>query len=76
MEIFRQHGMSDAIYAQGSAIRNMSQVMWQTSLGGDGKHDRKIIGILPSYGGAEGTLLYETYKLRDQPPVKIGSDQV
>jgi 2,4-dichlorophenol 6-monooxygenase len=65
MEIFRQHGISDAIYAEGSPARNMSQVVWQTSLGGDGKHDRKIIGSIPSYGGYEGTAQHDTYKLGD-----------
>jgi 2,4-dichlorophenol 6-monooxygenase len=62
MEIFRQHGIADAIYKEGSPLRNMCQVLWQTSLGGSGPHDRRIIASLPSYGGLPGSPMYETYQ--------------
>jgi 2,4-dichlorophenol 6-monooxygenase len=53
MEIFRQHGISEAIKAVGCPPRNMSQVLWQTSLGGTGPFDRRILGSVPCYGGGK-----------------------
>jgi 2,4-dichlorophenol 6-monooxygenase len=35
MEIFRQHDVSEAVYAVGAPTENMQQVRWCTSLGGD-----------------------------------------
>lgn len=62
MEIFRQHGMAEAIKALGSPIRNMSRVDWRTSLGGDRAFDGRVIGSVPSFGGQIGTPEYETYR--------------
>ena len=55
MEIFRQHRIADSIRAQGTPPRQMSQVVWQTSLAGDGPLDRKVLGTIKTWGCQEGT---------------------
>jgi 2,4-dichlorophenol 6-monooxygenase len=40
MEIFRQHGVADSIYAVAITQRYISHVCWWTSLAGDGEHDQ------------------------------------
>jgi len=35
MEVFRQHGLADDVYAVGTPMENMCQVRWRTTLGGD-----------------------------------------
>lgn len=62
MEIYRQHGMSEAIYEQASPQKNICQMLWQSSLGGDGPFDRKLIARLPSFGGYEGTEMHAKYR--------------
>ncbi|KAI9836769.1 MAG: hypothetical protein M1819_000934 [Sarea resinae] len=61
MEIFRQHGIDD-IKAQGCPARNMSQIIWQTSLGGQGPYDRRVIGQLDAFGGAEHSAHAQIYR--------------
>lgn len=39
----------------------MSQVVWQTSLAGDGPLDRKVLGAVKTWGCQEGTEQYNTY---------------
>jgi 2,4-dichlorophenol 6-monooxygenase len=51
MEIFRQHGLANAVYAQGTPAKLMERVLFMTSLGGDQPLDRKMIGSLDGYGG-------------------------
>ena len=51
MEIFRQHGIADEIYAVGAPIEKMGRVRWQTSLGGDGPIDRRTIAVMDAFGG-------------------------
>jgi 2,4-dichlorophenol 6-monooxygenase len=51
MEIFRQHGMDEDITGPGCPPQNMEEVIWQTTLGGDGPYDRKILGSVPCFGG-------------------------
>jgi 2,4-dichlorophenol 6-monooxygenase len=51
MEIFRQHGFADAIYAAGSPMSKISCVRWCTSLGGDGPLDRRVIHRMDAFGG-------------------------
>ena len=36
MEIFRQHGLADAVYAEGAPTRFMEKISFRTSLGGAG----------------------------------------
>ncbi len=52
MEILRQHGVADDIYAMGTPPENMSRAMWLTTLGGDGPHDRKVIHEMDGIGGS------------------------
>ncbi|CZR68761.1 uncharacterized protein PAC_18660 [Phialocephala subalpina] len=66
MEIFRQHGIADPIVEQGTPPRQMSQVVWQTSLGGDGPLDRKVLAAIDTWGCKAGTERNTTY-LRDAP---------
>ena len=42
MEVFRQHGAADALYAKGPRQEEMAKIYWMTSLGGDGPLDRVI----------------------------------
>jgi len=50
-EIWRQHGIVEAIKQEGCPVENMSQIDWRTSLGGNEIWDRRIIASLPSFGG-------------------------
>lgn len=61
MEIFRQYGIAESILEKGTPPHQMSKVLWQTSLGGDGPLDRKVIGDIDSWGCKEGTSTYEAY---------------
>jgi 2,4-dichlorophenol 6-monooxygenase len=51
MEIFREHGIADLVYARGSRAENMSAVAWYTSLAGNGPLDRKRIYKMDAFGG-------------------------
>ena len=51
MEIFRQHGLADAVYRQGTPAALMERISFRTSLGGAGPLDRRLIGDLDGYGG-------------------------
>jgi 2,4-dichlorophenol 6-monooxygenase len=51
MEIYRQHGVADAIYEVGCPIEKFGQIRWMTSLGGDGPLDRKEIHRMDAFGG-------------------------
>jgi 2,4-dichlorophenol 6-monooxygenase len=72
MEVFRQHGVADAIFEVGCPIEMFGQVRWLTSLGGDGPLDRKIIHQMDAFGGAS---LRETYE-RDSPVMASNYPQV
>lgn len=63
LEIFRQHGYADEVVALGTPPRYMSQVIWQTSLGGDGPLDRKVLGRIETWGCNVGTERSTTYQL-------------
>lgn len=62
MEILRLHDMVDEILQKTCPPRHMSQVAWQTSLGGDGPTDRKVIHKMECFGGHHGTEFAESYK--------------
>lgn len=51
MEIFRQQGLADAIYARSLPLEYMSTTRWCTSLGGDGPYDRKVLYEMDIFGG-------------------------
>jgi 2,4-dichlorophenol 6-monooxygenase len=61
MEIFRQYGIADPVYAAGASLANFGKVRWTTSLGGDGPLDAKTLYTMDGFGG--GTL-FEPY-MRD-----------
>lgn len=63
MEIFRQHGVADAIYAVGTPMHQMSKVRWRTSLGGDGPLDGKTFYEIDAFGGGKVAPIYA----RDSP---------
>ncbi|EHI10434.1 FAD-dependent oxidoreductase [Mycolicibacterium thermoresistibile] len=51
MEVFRQYGLADSIYAVGTPPKNMGRTRWVTSLGGDGELDARTLFTLESFGG-------------------------
>ena len=51
MEVYRQHGIADAIYEVGCPIEKFGQIRWMTSLGGDGPLDRREIHRMDAFGG-------------------------
>lgn len=59
MELFREIGLADVIYALSAPLENMQRVGWYTSLGGDGPLDRKTIAIMDAFGGASLREQYE-----------------
>ena len=59
MEIFRQHGVAEAIYEVGAPIEKFGKVRWLTSLGGDGELDRKTIFEMDAFGGGALRERYE-----------------
>lgn len=72
MEVFRQHGVADAIFKVGCPIEKFGKVRWLTSLGGDGPLDRKIIHTMDAFGGGS---LRETYEA-DSPVLACNYPQV
>lgn len=62
MEIFRQYEIAESILEKGTPPQNMCKVLWQTSLGGDGPLDRKVIGSIDSWGCKAGTPTYQAYE--------------
>jgi 2,4-dichlorophenol 6-monooxygenase len=51
MEVFRQHGLAEAIYEKGAPRENMQKIIWQTSLGGNGPSDGVVIKAVDAMGG-------------------------
>lgn len=51
MEIFKEIGVSDAVYQRSAPAENMATVGWYTSLGGDGPLDGKTIHVMDAFGG-------------------------
>lgn len=51
MEIFREHGIADTIYARGTPMEHMGCVVWMTSLWGDGPLDRRLLYKMDAFGG-------------------------
>lgn len=62
METFRLHTMIDDVLAASCPTRNMSQIAWATSLGGDGNLDRKIIHQYTCFGGDDKSECARTYQ--------------
>ncbi|KAJ6024478.1 FAD binding domain-containing protein [Penicillium herquei] len=62
METLRNHDMVEEILQKTCPPRHMSQVAWQTSLGGSGPFDRQVISKFECFGGHDGTEFAESYK--------------
>ena len=60
MEILREEGIAEQIYAVGTPAENMASVGWYTSLGGDGELDRKTIHVMDAFGGGSLREAYES----------------
>ncbi|MGW0121057.1 FAD-dependent monooxygenase [Streptomyces sp. NPDC003327] len=58
MEIFRQHGVADDVFAEAAPLELFGKVRWMTTLAGDGPMDRRLIHEMDAFGGGE---LTETY---------------
>lgn len=69
MEIFRQHGVYDAVVEHASTTGQFGRVRWQTTLTGDGPLDARVIHEMDAFGGGELTARYAA----DGPvlPVKL-----
>ncbi len=63
MEVLRQHGVSESVYAVGAAIENFGKVRWQTTLCGGGPLDGRTIFEMDAFGGGA---LREQYE-KDSP---------
>jgi 2,4-dichlorophenol 6-monooxygenase len=72
MEVFRQHGVADSIYAVSSPPELMNKVRWRTSLGGDGPLDGRTIFTMDAFGGGELRAQYEA----DSPCVSGNYPQI
>lgn len=59
LEIFRQHGLADEVYRQGTPAWGMERISFRTSLGGDGPLDHRLIGNIDGYGGGALRERYE-----------------
>ncbi|MGH8518009.1 MAG: FAD-dependent monooxygenase, partial [Panacagrimonas sp.] len=68
MEIFREHGIADTIYARGTPMENMSCVTWMTSLSGNGPLDGKLLYKMDAFGGGKLKSIYE-----DDGPTRSGN---
>ncbi|MFK0120488.1 FAD-dependent monooxygenase [Streptomyces sp. NPDC090994] len=58
MEIFRQYGIADDVYGISCPPENMSEVVWSTSLAGDGPVDARELHRMESFGGGSPTGAY------------------
>lgn len=59
MEIFREHGIADTIYARGTPMEHMNCVVWMTSLAGEGALDGKLLYKMDAFGGGKLQPVYE-----------------
>lgn len=71
MEVYRQHGIADAIHEVGCPVE-MFGVRWMTSLGGDGPLDRKLIHRMDAFGANS---LREAYEA-DSPVMATNYPQI
>jgi len=63
MEIMRQHGLGERLYAVGTPMANMAKVRWRTTLGGDGPLDARTFHEMDAFGGGALAADY----VRDSP---------
>lgn len=53
MEIFRQLGIADQVYDEGSSGEYLQRATWRTSFGGDEQSDRQAFATIDAWGGGE-----------------------
>lgn len=58
MEVFRQHGVADDIYAVGTPPEMMAKVRWRTTLGGDDPLDGLTFYEMDAFGGGSTAARY------------------
>lgn len=51
MEVFRQYGVAESIYAKSMPLKYISRIRWCTTLAGDGPLDRRTFHSIDSFGG-------------------------
>jgi 2,4-dichlorophenol 6-monooxygenase len=51
MEVFRQHGIADDVYRISCPLKNMSEVVWRTTLAGDDPVDARDLHRMDTFGG-------------------------
>ncbi|KAL3488357.1 FAD binding domain-containing protein [Aspergillus germanicus] len=71
MEILQAHNMVDEILQKTCPPRHMSQVAWQTSLGGLDRLDRQLIHKIECFGGDGGSPYAQSYK--QDAPLRSGN---
>jgi 2,4-dichlorophenol 6-monooxygenase len=72
MEVFRQHGVAEAILEVGAPIEKFGKVRWVTSLGGDAPMDQKLIHEMDAFGGGA---TYDRYAA-DSPVLSSNYPQI
>ncbi|WP_099024914.1 FAD-dependent monooxygenase [Mycolicibacterium palauense] len=72
MEIYRQHGVADAIFDVAASPEQFGNILWLTSLGGDGPLDRKELHRMDAFGGGA---LRESYQA-DSPVLGANYPQI
>jgi 2,4-dichlorophenol 6-monooxygenase len=63
MEVLRQHGVADSVYARGAPMEKFGRIRWMTSLGGDGPLDGRTFFEIDGFGGGTLAEMYD----RDSP---------
>ncbi|WP_329174728.1 FAD-dependent monooxygenase [Streptomyces sp. NBC_01477] len=69
MEIFRQHGLAEAVTERAAPLEKFGKVRWQTTLTGDGPLDTKVIHEMDAFGG--GALTEPYAKAGPILPIKL-----
>ncbi|TCJ97362.1 FAD-dependent monooxygenase [Nocardia alba] len=72
MELYRQHGVAEPIVGQGAPLDKFGKVCWQTSLGGGGPLDGRIIHELDAFGAGALEQIYRA----DSPSTATNLPQV
>jgi 2,4-dichlorophenol 6-monooxygenase len=65
MEVLRQHGVADTVYAHGATMAKLGRVRWMTSLGGDGPLDGRTFFEMDGFGGGK---LSDAYAVHSATP--------
>jgi 2,4-dichlorophenol 6-monooxygenase len=74
MEIYRQHGVAAAVYAEAAPRANIGTVQWMTSLGGDGELDGIVFHEQDAMGAGGLTKRYDAAGCAH--PTHIPQDQL